>query len=99
MDEPQSLYLPTLHYFANNNRFSGSQGLLRFMLTPAVERKSAKEVDLEASSIHGQLWHGLYCLEKSRVEAEETFPMSDEGLAAIRAWLEAHQAPPEDGHG
>ena len=97
MDEPQSLYLPTLHYFANNNRFSGSQGLLRFMLTPAVERKSAKEVDLEASSIHGQLWHGRYCLEKSTVEAEETFPMSQEGLKAMRQWLEDHlEAPAEN---
>lgn len=84
------LYLPTLHYFANNNRYSGSEGLLRFMLTPAVEMKTPKEVDMEASAIHGQLWHGPYCLEKSQVEAEATFPMEEASLAAIRQWLLDH---------
>ena len=93
MEEYESIFLPTLHYFENNNRFSGSFGLLRFMLTPEVQMKTPKEVDLEASSIHGQLWHGLYCLEKSTVESEETFPMSHEGLQAMRQWLEAHLEP------
>lgn len=88
MDE---MYLPTLHYFENKNRFSGSFGLLRFMLTPQVTMKTAKEVDLEASTIQGQLWHGLYCLEKSQVELEQTFPMSVEGLAQLRAWLEENR--------
>ncbi len=86
------LYLPTLHYFVNNNRFSGSDGLLRFMLTPQVQMKTPKEVDLEASSIHGQLWHGLYCLEKSEVEAEADFPMGEDALEAIRRWLLDHRA-------
>ena len=53
--------------------------------------KSPKEVDLEASTILGQLWHGLYCIEKSEIEAEQTFPMSAQGLADIRTWLESHQ--------
>ena len=87
----EELFLPTLHYFENNNRFSGSAGLLRFMLTPQVEMLTPKEVNLEASSIHGQLWHGLYCLEKSTVEEERDFPMSQEGLGEIRRWLEEHR--------
>ena len=87
----EEIFLPTLHYFENNNRFSGSAGMLRFMLTPKVEMLTPKEVNLEASSIHGQLWHGLYCLEKSTVEEEQDFPMSHEGLAAIRQWLEEHR--------
>ena len=94
MEEYERIFLPTLHYFENNNRFSGSFGSLRFMLTPVVQMKTPKEVDLEASTIRGQLWHGLYCLEKSEVEAEETFPMSQEGLAAMRQWLEDHLEPP-----
>lgn len=81
------LYLPTLHYFENNNRFSGSDGPLRFMLTPNVVMRSAKEVELSESTIFGQLWHGPFCLEKSTVEQERTFPMSVEALAEIRAWL------------
>lgn len=88
MDE---IFLPTLHYFENNNRFSGSAGMLRFMLTPQVEMKTPKEVDLTASSIQGQLWHGRFCLEKSTVELERMFPMSAEGLLEIRAWLEEHR--------
>ena len=88
MDE---IYLPTLHYFENNNRFSGSAGLLRFMLTPRVQMKTPKEVDLENSTIHGQIWHGLYCLEKSTVEEEREFPMSREALQEIRRWLEANR--------
>ncbi len=81
------LYLPTLHYFENNNRFSGSDGTLRFMLTPIIAMRSPKEVNLEESSIQGQLWHGPYCIEKSTVELERTFPMSRQALDEIRTWL------------
>ncbi len=81
------LYLPTLHYFVNKNRFSGSDGPLRFMLTPNVVMRNAKEAELSECTIFGQLWHGPYCLEKSVVEQEQTFPMSEEALGEIRAWL------------
>ncbi len=83
----EGLYLPTLHYFENNNRFSGSDGPLRFMLTPKVVMQNAKEVNLGESSILGQLWHGPYCLERSKVEQERSFAMSKEALEEIRTWL------------
>lgn len=85
------IFLPVLHSFENGNVFSGSSGLLRFVLTPQIVMKNAKEVDMEQSSILGQLWHGLYCLEKSQVEKEKVFPMSEEGKAAMRSWLEENQ--------
>ena len=88
MDE---IFLPTLHYFENNNRFSGSAGQLRFMLTPQVVMKTPKEVDLEASSILGQLWHGPFCIEKSVVEAEREFAMRQDALPEIRQWLEENR--------
>ena len=47
-----------------------------------------KEVDLEASSIHVELWHGNLCFELSEMEQERTFPMSHEGRADMKAWLE-----------
>ena len=72
----EEIFLPVLHSFENNNVFSGSSGMLRFVLTPNVVMKNAKEADLEKSSILAQLWHGLYCLEKSTVEQEKVFPMS-----------------------
>ena len=49
-----------------------------------------KEVDFAASSIHAEYWHGLYCYEKSQMEGEETFPMSDEGRQEMLQWLESH---------
>ena len=61
--------------------------MLRFVLTPNVVMKNAKEVDLEKSSILAQLWHGLYCLEKSTVEQEKVFPMSEAGREEIQQWL------------
>ena len=83
----EELYIPVLRYFENENRFSGSSGELRFMLTPNVVKSAPKEVDLSKSTIFGQLWHGPYCIEKSTVEQERTFPMSKEALEEIRQWL------------
>ena len=82
------IYLPTLHWFAMKNPFSGSCGSLRFMIKPSVEMKTAKEVDFEASSIHAELWHGLFCYEKSQMEKSADFPMTEEGRMALKAWLE-----------
>lgn len=85
------IYLPTLHYFENKNRFSGSDGTLRFMLTPIVVMRNAKEVNLEESSIKGELWHGTLCYDKSTMEVEQMFPMSGDGVEEIRRWLEQHR--------
>ncbi|MFI3313587.1 MAG: hypothetical protein R3Y62_06835 [Eubacteriales bacterium] len=87
----EPLYLPTLHYFENKNRFSGSFGLLRFMVTPKVEMLNRNEVNFQESCLNVQLWHGLFCLEKSTVELEESFPLSMEGMEALRAWLMEHK--------
>ncbi len=82
------IFLPTLHTFAMNNIFTGSCGALRFRVVPHVEMATPKEVDFEKSSISCQLWHGPFCYEKSTMEKEETFPMSEEGRLALQAWLE-----------
>lgn len=83
------IYLPTLHTFAMNNIFTGSCGMLRFKLTPqVVMMPGGKEVNMPESAIHGELWHGILCYEKSEVEAERTFPMSEEGRSEMLAWLE-----------
>ncbi len=82
------LFLPTLHTFAMNNIFTGSVGLLRFRAKPNVVMATPKEVDYAASSIFVEYWHGLYCYEKSEMEGSATFPMSEEGRAAMLHWLE-----------
>ena len=84
----KEIFLPTLHWFAMKNSFSGSRGELRFMAKPDVIMATAKEVDFEASSIKCEFWHGLFCYEKSEMEGEKTFPLTEEGRAEMKAWLE-----------
>ena len=81
------IFLPTLHTFAMNNLFTGSCGLLRFRAVPNVVMATPKEVDFENSSIHVEYWHGPYCYEKSEMEGEQTFPMSEEGRQNMLDWL------------
>ena len=84
------LFIPTLNTFAMNNIFTGSCGLFRFRAKPDVIMKTPKEVDFEASSILAQYWHGPFCYEKSVMEEEKTFPMTEEGRTEMKAWLESH---------
>lgn len=85
----QELYLPTLHSFAMENTFTGSCGEFRFRVEPKVE-KAGKEVIFENSCIYAEFWHGPFCYEKSEMEGEATFPMSEEGRRALKIWLEEH---------
>ena len=84
------IFIPTLHTFAMNNLFTGSCGPLRFRIKPNVVKKTPKEVDMEASSILAELWHGELCYELSQVEQSMEFPMTEEGRAAMKAWLESN---------
>lgn len=83
----EELFLPTLHTFAMNNLFTGSQGLFRFRIKPNVVMATAKEVDFDQSTMFAEYWHGLYCYEKSQMEGSETFPMTEEGRLAMQQWL------------
>ena len=83
------LFIPTLHTFAMNNIFTGSCGTFRFRAEPnVVKQPGSKEVDMESSSILAEFWHGPFCYEKSTMEGAQTFPMSEEGRLAMKAWLE-----------
>ena len=82
------IFIPTLHTFAMENSFTGSCGLFRFRIVPNVVKATSKEVDMAASSITAQYWHGPFCYEKSTVEATQTFPMTEQGRLDMKAWLE-----------
>lgn len=82
------IFLPTLHTFAMNNIFTGSCGLFRFRACPNIIMATPKEVDFQQSSIRVEYWHGLYCYEKSEIEAERTFPLSEAGRSDMLTWLE-----------
>lgn len=86
----EELYIPTLHTFAMNNSFTGSCGAFRFRIVPNVVMATPKEVDFEKSDIFVEYWHGPLCYEKSTMEGEQTFPMSEDGRDAMKAWLIAH---------
>lgn len=87
MDE---IFLPTLHWFAMTNLFTGSCGEFRFRAEPEVVMATPKEVDFDQSSIHCEYWHGPFCYEKSEMEGERTFPMSEEGRMEMKQWLESN---------
>ncbi len=82
------IFLPTLHTFAMNNIFTGSWGLLRFRIVPSITMVG-KEVNVEESSMTAQFWHGKLCYEKSEMEGTQVFPLTEEGRANMKAWLEA----------
>lgn len=84
------LFIPTLHTFAMDNIFTGSCGNFRFRIVPNVVKATPKEVDFEQSSIQAQYWHGPFCYEKSEMEGEEIFPMSEDGRLDMKRWLESH---------
>lgn len=81
------LFIPTLHTFAMENIFTGSCGLFRFRAEPKIV-KIGKEIDSQNSSIEVEFWHGLYCYEKSQMEGSASFPLTEEGRLAMKAWLE-----------
>ena len=86
----KEVFLPTLHWFAMTNLFTGSCGEFRFRAKPNVVMATAKEVDFDQSTITAEFWHGLYCYEKSEMEGEQTFPLTEEGRQAMKEWLEAN---------
>jgi hypothetical protein len=45
-------------------------------------------VDFESSSMLAEYWHGLYCYEKSTIEGQETFPLTEEGRSEMIKWLQ-----------
>lgn len=83
------LFIPTLHTFAMKNLFTGSVGLFRFRAKPNVVMATPKEVDFDQSSITVEYWHGLYCYEKSEMEGEQTFPMTEQGRQDMIDWLKS----------
>ena len=86
----EKIFLPTLHWFAMKNPFTGSCGALRYKIVPDVIMATPKEVDFEQSTMEVEFWHGLFCYEKSEMEGKETFPLTEAGREAMIDWLKAH---------
>lgn len=69
------LYLPVLSHFENGNTWIASIGTLRYKIAPTGEE------------LRTEIWEGPWCYELSRVEAGESFPLTEEGIEALRGWL------------
>ena len=86
----EPLFLPVLHSFENNNIFTGSFGALRFRVTPSIVMLNQKEVNFDESSMKCECWHGEDCYEKSQMEDEKVFPLSEPARQEMYDWLMAH---------
>ena len=83
------IYIPTLHTFEMGNTFTGSWKELRFRIEPVIVKLETKEIDFQNSAIKVEYWHCPFCYEKSTMEGEASFPLTEEGRLAMKAWLES----------
>ena len=80
MDE--ELFLPVLSHFENGNFWTASGGALRYRVEPDTG---------ENPRLTAQVWEGPWRLQDSTVEETTSFPMTEEGLEQLRAWVLAWQ--------
>ncbi len=73
--KPVDFELRPLIYFQNNNTFLGSKGKLRFKIVP------------DGEFFHLYTWTSGLCFEKSEVGDPCDFPLTQQGLDAIRDHL------------
>ena len=78
MDE---IFMPVLSHFQNGNPWLSSAGRLRFRILPAAPEEGEGTLTVE-------VWEGPWAYEFSTVEESETFPLTEEGIAAIPHYLE-----------
>lgn len=75
------IFMPVLSHFQNGNPWSASAGRLRFLILPHIPEEGEATLTVE-------VWEGPWAYEFSTVEAVATFPLSQEGLETIPAYLE-----------
>lgn len=84
------LFLPVLSHFLNENPWSASMGRLRYRVIPTVAKEEGE------NCLTVEVWEGPWAYEFSTVEEARTFPLSQEGLDALPAFLEQwHQTMEE----
>lgn len=77
----EEMFLPVISHFQNRNPWVASAGRLRFRVVPSFPEEG--EPILTA-----QVWEGPWAYEFSTVEAAQDFPLTGEGAARLRTWLE-----------
>ena len=82
------IILPTLSHWLLGNSWSGSLGRASYYVTPRTREEGEEKVP----ELFAEAWTGPICYELSEAERTCTFPVSEEGLVELRAWLEANLA-------
>lgn len=82
----QELFLPTLMHWQYGNNWCGSLKRASFWITPKDEQLTA------------QLWVGPAIRENAEILYTDQFPISEEGLEQLRAWLLEHAAAVNAAH-
>ncbi len=77
----EQLFLPVLSHFQNGNPWTASAGRLRCRVLPSVGTEP------DQSLLTAEVWEGPWAYEFSTVEETRTFPLSQEGLSDLAAWL------------
>ena len=78
------MFLPVLSHFQNENIWIASVGKLRYQVSPAtVEEEDGTKEEL----LIGEVWEGPWSREFSVMEEVEEFPMTEDGIEDLRAWL------------
>lgn len=71
--------IPTLHYFRERNKYSGSADkIFRYKISPS---------DVMECTV----WYGLNaidCITEDEIKGRESFPLTDEGRSEMIKWLE-----------
>lgn len=71
-----------LVYFTEGNRFAGSHSeggrVIRYRVDP----------DKENERLLAWCWHENLCYEKAKEKSEGSFPLTQDGLDQLTAWLE-----------
>ncbi|WP_297209080.1 hypothetical protein [uncultured Flavonifractor sp.] len=75
----EELFLPVLSHFENGNFWTASGGRMRYRVDPVKEGDAW-------TALTAQVWEGPWNLTDSTVEESVSFPLSEEGLNALRAW-------------
>ena len=76
--------IPTLLFWENGNTWYGSYHSARFFIAPA-NGEAADESPLVTLEV--ELWPGPLQRALSQVTQTASFPLSEEGLAQMAAWL------------
>lgn len=80
------IMIPTLLFWENGNDWYGSKGNARFYIKPETTESGDDRPDTQTLEV--ELWRGPFEKALSEILETASFPLSEDGLAQIVAWLE-----------